>query len=106
VNVVGPVSLVMDLRIDHDRFGSRSDPSLNGQLHYPNDIDKSLNETGTDKLWKYHTDSNNNPLSTVSFLLPIVITSGRLHSAFIRLLFYEYRCDERLKTKNEESTRL
>jgi hypothetical protein len=41
VNTVGPVSLVMDLHIDHDRFGSSSDPSLNGHLHYPNDIDKS-----------------------------------------------------------------
>jgi hypothetical protein len=28
----------------HDRFGSSSDPSLNGHLHYPNDVDKSLNE--------------------------------------------------------------
>ncbi len=34
--------LVLDLRIAHDRFGSSSDPSLNGHLHYPNDIDKSL----------------------------------------------------------------
>jgi hypothetical protein len=41
VNTTGPVSLVMDLRIAHDRFGSSSDPSLNGHLHYPNDIDKS-----------------------------------------------------------------
>ncbi len=38
---------LMDLHIDHDRFGSISDPSLNGHLHYPNDIDKSLNETVT-----------------------------------------------------------
>ncbi len=28
VNTEGPVSLVLDLRIDHDRFGSISDPSL------------------------------------------------------------------------------
>jgi hypothetical protein len=32
VNVAGPVSLVMDLLIAHDRFGSNSDPSLNGHL--------------------------------------------------------------------------
>jgi hypothetical protein len=31
----GPVPLVLDLRIAHDRFGSSSDPILNGQLHYP-----------------------------------------------------------------------
>ncbi len=34
-NAAGPVPLVMDLRIAHDRFGSSSDPSLNGHLHYP-----------------------------------------------------------------------
>jgi hypothetical protein len=33
-NAAGPVPLVLDLRIAHDRFGS-SDPILNGQLHYP-----------------------------------------------------------------------
>jgi hypothetical protein len=40
VNTAGPVPpLVLDLLITHDRFGSTSDPSLNGHLHYPNDID-------------------------------------------------------------------
>jgi hypothetical protein len=33
-NESGPVPLVLDLRIVHDRFGSSSDPSLNGNLHY------------------------------------------------------------------------
>ena len=60
-NVSGPVSLVLDLRIAHERFGSSSDPSLNGNLHYPNDIDRSLNESVTDKIRKYHSDYNNNP---------------------------------------------
>ena len=34
-NVSGPVPLVLDLRITHERFGSSSDPSLNGNLHCP-----------------------------------------------------------------------
>jgi hypothetical protein len=34
-NASDPVPLVLDLRIAHDRFGSSSDPILNGQLHYP-----------------------------------------------------------------------
>ena len=79
----------MDLLIVHDRFGSSSDPSLNGHLHYPNDIDKSLNETVTDKIRKYHADYNNNPPITVSFMSPIASTSGRLHSEFVRLLFLQ-----------------
>ena len=57
----GPVPLVLDLHIDHERFGSISDPSLNGHLHYPNDIDRSLDETAVDKIRKYHTGYNNNP---------------------------------------------
>ena len=35
--------------------------SLNGHLNYPNDIDKSLNESASDKIRKYHADYNNNP---------------------------------------------
>jgi hypothetical protein len=84
VNTVDPVSLVMDLRISHDRFGSSSDPSLNGHLHYPNDVDKSLNETVVDKIRKYRADCTNNPPSVVSFMPGIASTSGRLHSAFTR----------------------
>ena len=34
-NTVGPVPLVLDLRISHDRWGSSSDPSINGHLHLP-----------------------------------------------------------------------
>jgi hypothetical protein len=33
-NVAGPVPLVLDLRIAHERFGSSSDPSINGHLLY------------------------------------------------------------------------
>jgi hypothetical protein len=49
-NVVGPVPLVLDLRITHECWGSSSDPSLNGHLRYPNDIDRPLNETTSDKI--------------------------------------------------------
>ncbi len=88
-NTAGPVPLVLDLRIDHDRFGSTSDPSLNGHLHYPNDIDNSLNEVAADKIRKYRADYNHNSPSTVSFVPDIVSTSGKLHSEFIRLLFLQ-----------------
>ncbi len=42
VNVTDPVPLVVDLLISHERFGSSSDPSINGHIHYPNDVDRSL----------------------------------------------------------------
>ena len=63
VNTTGPVPLVLDLRIDYHRWGSRSDPSIKGHLHYPNDMDRSLNEVTSDKIRKYHDDYKNNPPS-------------------------------------------
>ncbi len=91
VNAAGPVPLVLDLRIAHDRFGSSSDPTLNGTLHYPNpnDINKSLNEVAADKIRKYRADYNNNPPNAISFMPAIASTSDRLHSEFIRLLFLQ-----------------
>ena len=88
-NAAGPVPLVLDLRIAHDRWGSSSDPSINGHLHYPNDIDRSLNEAAADKIRKYRADYNNNPPSSVAFMPTITSTSGRLHSEFVYLLFLQ-----------------
>jgi hypothetical protein len=80
---------VLDLRITHERFGSSSDPSINGHLHYPNDVDGSLNETATDKIRTYRTDYKNNPPNSTSFMPAILSTSGRIHSEFVRLLFLQ-----------------
>ena len=57
-NQAGPVPLVLDLRITHERFGRSSDLSINGNLHYPNDKDRSLNEAADDKILKYRADYN------------------------------------------------
>jgi hypothetical protein len=88
-NEAGPVPLVPDLRIDHERFGRSSDPSINGRLHYPNDLDGPLNETAADKIRQYRTDYNNRPSNAISFMTAIASTSGRLHSEFVRLLFLQ-----------------
>ncbi len=66
-NATGPVPLVLDLLITHDRFGSSSHPNINGHLHYPNDLDGSLNETATDKIRQYNTDYNIRPYNNFSF---------------------------------------
>ena len=68
---------MLDLRIAHDRFGSSSDPNLNGKLHYPNDIDRSLNEAAADKIRKYRGDYNNNP-PTANFSSIKVCGCGQL----------------------------
>ena len=63
--------------------------SINGHLHYPNDIDSFLNEDVVDKIRNYLSDCNNNPPSSVTFMSTIVSTSGRLHSEFVFLLFLQ-----------------
>ncbi len=50
---------MLDLRIAHERWGSSSNPSLNGHLHYPADIGRTLNETATDEVLQYRADYNN-----------------------------------------------
>ncbi len=86
-NEAGPVPLVLDLRIAHDRVGSSTDRTPNGHLRYPNNLDQSLNDTAPDKIRKYRPDYNNRPPSTVSFMPAIDSTSGMLHREFVRLLF-------------------
>jgi hypothetical protein len=88
-NEAGPVPVVLDLRIAHDRFGSSSDPSLNGHLRYPNNMDRSLYDAADDEIRKHHANYNNNPPNTVSFMTAIASTSGRLHGEFVRLLFLQ-----------------
>ena len=80
---------MLDLRIAHDRFGSSSDPSLDGHLHYPNDLDGPLNEAAADKIRQYRADYNNRPSNAISCMPAIASTSGRLHSEFVRLLFLQ-----------------
>ena len=57
-------------------------------IKYPNNLDQSLNDVPADKIRKYRADYNNSPSSVVSFMPPIASTSGRLHSEFVRLLFW------------------
>jgi hypothetical protein len=62
-NAAGPVPLVLDLHIAHERWGSSSDPSINGHLHVtlPNDLDRPLNEAAADKIRAYRAGYNNCP---------------------------------------------
>jgi hypothetical protein len=73
----------------NDRVGSSTDPTLDGHLRYPNNLDQSLNDVTADKIRKYRVDYNNRPPSVVSFMPAIASTSGRLHSEFVRLLFLQ-----------------
>ena len=85
----GPGAYGPDVRLAHERWGSSADPNLNGNLHYPNDKDRSLNEAAANKIRKYRADYNNKPPNAISFMPAIASTSGRLHSEFVRLLFLQ-----------------
>jgi hypothetical protein len=87
--IPGPMPLVLDLHIAHDCFGSISDPSITGHLHYPNDVDRSLNEVVADKIRQYRADCDNCPSNTISFMAAIPSTSRSLHSEFVHLLFLQ-----------------
>ncbi len=78
------MSLVLDLRVTHDRVVSSVDPVLNGHLRYPNNLDQSLHVGAPDKMRKYRDEYNNNPPRGLGFMTVFVSTSGRLHSEFIR----------------------
>ncbi len=92
MNEVGPVPLVLDLHITHVRFGSSSDPSINGHLHYPHDldtVDRPLNESVTEKIRQYRSDYNNRPSHDMVFMPDIDSMSGRLHCEFVLILFLQ-----------------
>ncbi len=88
-NESGPVSLVLDLRIAHDRIRTSADPSLSGHLKYPNNLDQLLNDAADDKIRKYRADYNNRPTSAVSFMPSIDSMSDRLLSEYVRILFLQ-----------------
>ena len=82
------MSLVLDLHIAHDRVGSSTDPTINGHLRYPSNLDQSLNDTAADKIRKYRADYNNRPPSAVSFMGGYISNSYRIIgklTAFLQL---------------------
>ena len=54
---MGTVSLVLDLRIAHERWSA--------------DIDRTLNEDAVDKVLQYRADYNNRPSHTIAFMSAI-----------------------------------
>jgi hypothetical protein len=97
---------VLDFRIAHERWGSSSDLSLNGHLHYPNELYGPLNEATTDKIRQYHTDYNNRPSHTISLIPTIGSTSGCLHCQFVcHLFFQDDRETDRFTTSGVQLTK-
>ena len=79
--------VLVDLRLA--RFGSSSNHSLNGDLHYPApaDIDKPLKEAAADKIRDYRPDYNNRPSNSISFMPAVTGPSVHLFCELVRILF-------------------
>jgi hypothetical protein len=84
---VGSRSLVFDLSITHDRFGSSSHVQQNGSLSHPQDLDGPMRVAAhrkTNACRQTYADNQN-----ISFLPAIMSTSNRMHGEFLRLLFLQ-----------------
>ena len=86
-DAAGSRSLVFDLSITHDRFGSSTRVQQNGALSHPQDLDAPLCLAAQRKINSYrqHYADNQN----ISFLPAIMTTSSRMHGEFLRLLFLQ-----------------
>ena len=78
-------SVVFDVSIAHDRFGSISHVQQNGLLSHPQDLDVSLRLATQRKINGYRQQDDDN--QDTSFLHAILSTSTRMQGEFLRLLF-------------------
>ena len=83
----GAASLVFDLSIAHDRFGSNSHVQQNGLLTHQQDLDGPLRVAAQRKINAYRQQYTGN--QNISFLPAITSTSTRMHDEFLRLIFLQ-----------------
>ena len=83
----GSRSLVFDLSIAHDRFGSSSHVQQNGSLSHPQDLDGPMRVAAQRKTNAYKQTYADN--QNISFLPAIMTTSSRMHGEFLRILFLQ-----------------
>ena len=86
-DAAGRRSLVFDLSMTHDRFGSSSHVQQNGWLSHPLDLDAPLRLAAQRKIKRYRQQYADN--QNISFLPAIVSTSTRMLGEFLRLLFLQ-----------------
>jgi hypothetical protein len=80
----GSRSLVFDLSVTHERFGSSSHPQQNGLLTHPPDLDAPFRLAAQRKINNYRQQYADN--QNISFLPAIVSTSTRMQGECLRLL--------------------
>ena len=83
-------SLIFDLSIAHDRFGSSRHVQQNGSLSHPQDLDGPMRVAAQRKTNAYkQTYADNQNIFFISFLPAIMSTSNCMHCEFLHLLFLQ-----------------
>jgi hypothetical protein len=83
----GSRSLVFDLSITHQRYGSSNHPLQNGRLTHPEDMDAALRLAAERKMNSFSQPCADN--RNISFLPAIMTTSFRMRGEFLRLHFLQ-----------------
>ena len=77
---------MVDYTLRHDFIGDARDVSRHGALRNPDRPDQILNQAAADKIRAYREPYQRN--RSLAFLPACMSTSGRIHSEFLRLLYF------------------
>jgi len=86
-DAAGRWSLLFDMSMTQDSFGSSSHVQQNGLLSHPKDLDAPLRLAAQRKINGYRQQYADN--QNISFLPAIMSTSTRMHGEFLRVLFLQ-----------------
>ena len=85
-HLMGKDDLMVDVTVRHDFIGDARDVLRHGTLRNPDRPDQPLNEAAADKIRSYREPYSRN--RSLAFLPACMSTSGRIHSEFLRLLYF------------------
>ena len=85
-HLMGKDDLVVDVTVRHDFIGDARDVLRHGTLRNPDRPDQLLDQAAADKTRNYREPYARN--RSLAFLPACMSTSGRIHSEFLRLLYF------------------
>ena len=85
-HLMGKDDLMVDVTVRHDFIGDARDVQRHGLLRNPDRPDQLLNQAAADKIRSYREPYSRN--RSLAFLPACMSTSGRIHSEFLRLLYF------------------
>ena len=85
-HLMGKHDLMIDVTVRHDFIGDARAVQRHGTLRNPDRPDQLLNQAAADKIRSYREPYSRN--RSLAFLPACMSTSGRIHSEFLRLLYF------------------